>query len=158
MPKQTKHPGGRPLKFKTKKELEEKIEEYFTYCANRFRTTIDKEGNEHSYIWPEPYTISGLAVWLDTSRQTLINYEERDEFFDTIARAKQKIEHDLEVRTIESRTPNGGIFVLKNGFGWRDETHSHIEGSLKTSNELTPEAAAVLAKASRAKDGTTKSE
>ncbi len=40
-----------------------------------------------------PYTVTGLAVWLDTSRQTLNNYEVRPEFFDSIKRAKQRVEN-----------------------------------------------------------------
>ena len=41
-------------------------------------------------------TISGLAVALDTSRRTLVNYEEKEEFFHTIKEAKQFIESVIE--------------------------------------------------------------
>jgi len=37
-------------------------------------------------------TVSGLALALKTSRETLINYEEREKYFDTIKDAKQFIE------------------------------------------------------------------
>ena len=73
-----KNKGGRPLLFKTVKELEDKINEYFEDENNR------------------PYTITSLAVWLDSDRKTLTNYEERDKFFPTIKRAKTKIEADIE--------------------------------------------------------------
>lgn len=158
--KKDKHPGGRPLLFGSVEELEAKIKEYFEWCDNGFRTEHDPEtGQEKKVVsWPHPYTVSGLASWLGTSRQTLINYEERDQFFDTIKNAKAKIEADNEERAIISRNPGGVIFVLKNNFRWVDESKQTIDGNLKTSQELSPEAAAVLAKASRAKDGTTKSD
>jgi hypothetical protein len=149
---------GQPLKFKSAKELQTRIDDYFDHCDNRYRSKFDTSSNkEVAYLWPEPYTVGGLAVWLGTNRQTLINYEERDDYFDIIKTAKARIEHDLEVRAIEARQPAGTIFVLKNGFNWRDESHQTFHGEIKTSSELTPEAAAILAKASRS-DGTTKSE
>ena len=73
-----KNKGGRPLLFKTVKELEDKINAYFEDKNNK------------------PYTITDLAVWLDCDRKTLTNYEERDKFFPTIKRAKTKIEANIE--------------------------------------------------------------
>ena len=69
-----KNKGGRPLKFKSVEELEKKINAYF-----------DDENNK-------PYTICDLCVWLDCDRQTLLNYQEKEEFFDTIElRLKSKL-------------------------------------------------------------------
>ncbi len=98
-----KHKGGRPLKFKTPEELVKKGAAFFKAC--------DKDG--------KPYTITGLANYLDTSRETLINYEERDEFFDTIKRLKQTVEEYAETRLYLAKNAAGPIFALKN-FGWRD--------------------------------------
>ena len=72
-----KNKGGRPLLFKTVKELEDKINAYFEDKNNK------------------PYTITDLAVWLDCDRKTLTNYEERDKFFPTIKRAKTKIDSKI---------------------------------------------------------------
>ena len=91
---------GRPLKY-TKEELETLIESYF------LETPI---GNQ---------TITGLALHLDTSRETLMNYEERDDFFDTIKKAKDKIEHAYELRGIKVGNAFD-IFRLKN-MGWKDK-------------------------------------
>ncbi|HET6925066.1 MAG TPA: terminase small subunit [Candidatus Saccharimonadales bacterium] len=153
---QQKH-VGRPLKFKTAKELQAKIDDYFDWCDNRIRTTIDRDGNEKTYNFAAPYTMAGLAYFLDIERQTLVNYSHREPFFDTVARARARIAMDLETRIIESRTPQGGMFLAKNNFAYVDESRQTIDGNLKTSSELTPEAQAILAKASRAKDGPTKS-
>ena len=101
-------PTGRPLKFKSVKELQKKIDAYFTRC--------EKDD--------EPLTITGLALALDTSRETLMEYGEREEFVDTIKKAKLKIEHAYELRNIK-RGNAGDIFALKN-FGWKDKTESDV--------------------------------
>lgn len=101
---------GRPLNFKTVEELQEKIDNYFNSC--------DEES--------EPITITGLALALGTSRETLCEYEERDEFVDTIKTAKLRVQHAYEKRLV--RRGNGGdIFALKN-FGWKDK--SEVDNTL----------------------------
>ena len=109
--KRERKKDGRKLLFKTKEALQKEIDEYFESCYEmqwKDRDWRDEKGNrvKEGDTWKkEPYqvkvmiqvpTISGLAVALDTSRQTLINYEEREEFFDTIKRAKQFIESIVE--------------------------------------------------------------
>jgi len=98
---------GRPLKFQSVQELQEKIEEYFS---------LNKEGLR---------TITGLAVHLDTSRETLCNYEEKDEFFDTIKKGKDRVEMDYEI-SLRKRGGSGDIFGLKN-FGWKDKSEVENE-------------------------------
>ncbi|MBR6688795.1 MAG: DNA-packaging protein [Clostridia bacterium] len=100
-----KHAGGRPPKYKTKEEIQEKIDEYFKMC---------KLNNK-------PYTITGLGLALDMSRQDLINYSKKDEFFDTIKRAKMRVENYLEERLINDSSATGIIFNLKNNYGWKDK-------------------------------------
>ena len=97
---------GRPLKFKTVKELEDKIDAYF------------------NSIPIEDWTITGLALALDTYRQTLINYEERDEYLDTIKKAKQMVEHSYEI-DLKKSGRSGTIFALKN-FDWKDKTETDV--------------------------------
>ena len=94
-------PGGRPLKFKTVEELQAKIDAYF-------KDTPKTE-----------WTITGLALALDTYRQTLLNYEEKDEFVDTIKKAKQIVENGYELDLKQSGR-SGTIFALKN-FDWKDK-------------------------------------
>jgi hypothetical protein len=99
--------GGRPLKFQSVKELQDAIDAYFASC-------YDEAGE-----LTEPLTITGLALALDTTRQTLINYEERPEFLDAIKRAKTRVENFAEKRLYASN-PSGAIFALKN-FDWSDK-------------------------------------
>lgn len=100
-----KHAGGRPPKYKTKEEIQEKIDNYFKECQ----------------LNNKPYTITGLGLALDMSRQDLINYSKKDEFFDTIKRAKMRVENYLEERLINDSSATGIIFNLKNNYGWKDK-------------------------------------
>jgi hypothetical protein len=95
------HAGGRPLKFKSVKELEKKANAYF---------------KETPF---EHWTVTGLALALDTDRTTLINYENKAEFFDTIKRFKSMVENSYEI-SLRDKGRSGEIFALKN-FGWRDQ-------------------------------------
>jgi hypothetical protein len=62
-----------------------------------------------------PYTVTGLALWLDTTRETLLDYQEKDEFSYTIVRAKQRIENYASERLFDKDTPTRGvIFSLSN--------------------------------------------
>lgn len=102
---------GRPLKY-TKEELETLIESYFL----------------ETHIYNQ--TITGLALHLDTSRETLMNYEERDDFFATIKKAKDRIEHAYEMRGLKVGNAFD-IFRMKN-MGWKDrnETDMNLSGQL----------------------------
>lgn len=102
--------GGRPLKFSSIDELEQKIEDYFQ------QTPLDL------------VTITGLAVHLETSRETLINYQDRPEFFDTIKKAKDRVEHAYEMRGLKVGNAFD-IFRLKN-MGWKDKSEVEQSGEL----------------------------
>ena len=98
--------AGRPCKFESVEEMQKKIDEYFEAC--------DENG--------KPYTVSGLAYALDTSRRTLLNYQEKDDFFHTIKKAKDKIEQFNEELLYSKDVPTVGvIFNLKNNYEWKDK-------------------------------------
>ena len=148
-------PGGRPLKFKTVQELQEKIDAYFADCDPHPEQIIryewhkkteilkDKKTGEEKEIevddrsqrpkeiveWgmtkQKHYSITGLANFLETSRATLVDYEEREQFFNTIKAAKDKVEEYWEGLLIGSNA-TGPIFNLKNNYGWRDKTEQDL--------------------------------
>jgi hypothetical protein len=121
MPVPAKHAGGRPVLFKTPEELQEKIDEYFRFCDARIKTIFDPRTNKEAIInYPAPYTMSGLARRLGIDRQTLVNYSNKEEFFDTIREARQRVEEDIENRLMETKNEKGAMFNLKNNFGWKD--------------------------------------
>ena len=107
---------GRPKIFNDVKEVEEKINAYFNYCE-------EKE---------KPYTMSGLAYFLGISRQTLVNYSNQDQFFDTIKKARDRVQMQLEENALSNKAnPTFTIFNLKNNFDWKDSNE------VKTNVEIT---------------------
>ncbi len=135
-----KNEVGRPLKFKSPEELQERIDEYFESCfeeswgedeEGRWKPDVDRYG-EIKRVQVRPFTISGLAVFLDTDRKTLLNYESREEYFLTIKKAKAKIENYTEEQLYNTQAKNmtGIIFNLKNNYGWQDKQQIENTGSL----------------------------
>ena len=107
--------GGRPMKFSSVEELQQKIDLFW-------------EDVDEGKIKP---TVSRLAVYLDTSRATLINYEAKEEYFNTIKKAKDRIEAEYEDRLIEGKATAGVIFALVNNSGWVNKQETKINHSGK---------------------------
>ena len=128
--------AGRKRLFSSKKKLEEKINEYFKKCEGEVLKDkdgdpiYDKYGNP-VIIGQKPPTVTGLALALGfKSRQSLLNYQDTEEFFDTITRAKMVIEEYNERRLYDREGVNGAKFNLINNFkGWSDK--SELEYSEK---------------------------
>ena len=125
-----KAPVGRPPKYNNKEEMQKVIDNYFSTDA------FIKVG-ESTIFAP---TVEGLAYALDMNRKTLLEYEAKDEFCNTIKRAKQRVAIALEQR-LYGNNVTGIIFNLKNNFGWKDKieqdvtsnnTHNHkVEWSIQ---------------------------
>lgn len=122
--KTSKHAGGRPPLYKTPEEMQVIIDEYFQWCDDRaVKIWDDAKKSEIMISSPAPYTMSGLARRLGMSRQTLIDYKNKDEFVDAIKKARDRVEEDIEIRMNEKHTFTPGlIFNAKNNFGWKDKT------------------------------------
>ncbi|WP_417018008.1 terminase small subunit [Anaerotignum sp.] len=120
---------GRPPKFRTKEEIQEKIDAYFKECDGEL--LMDDNGNPVCtpktglvYIkQPKPPTVTGLALALGfASRQSLMEYQGKKEFADTIIRAKSRIEEYAEARLFDRDGVNGAKFSLINNFrGWGEK-------------------------------------
>lgn len=103
------HPGGRPPFYETVEAMQEEIDKYFA-------DTSDEE-----------ITVTGLALALGfTSRAALLNYQEKEEFVNTVKKAKTKVENSYE-RSLRKNGRSGDIFALKN-FGWDDKQSLNIAG------------------------------
>ncbi|MBU8770325.1 DNA-packaging protein [Cytobacillus oceanisediminis] len=126
----------RPLKFETAEELSERISEYFYSCDTNMKVMFTKEGDPIEVPDPKPYTISGLAYFLGTNRQTLLNYEEREEFVDTIRAAKARIEAFVEESLWVPKIAQGVVFNLKNNFGWKEQQDINMSGELEINVSL----------------------
>ena len=93
---------GKPRKWKTREEL---------ICD------INKYLNETTF---EQYSITGLALALNTSKQLLCDYEKREGFDEIIKEAKLIVENSYEL-SLRKNGRTGDIFALKN-FGWKDKS------------------------------------
>ena len=92
-------------KYTTNKELVERIDDYFN--------SLEETGKLP--------TITGLAYHLGfSSRQSIYEYQENPTFGDSVKRARLAIEASLEQYLLNSKTPAGIIFSLKN-MGWSDQ-------------------------------------
>ena len=111
---------GRPRKYKSAKEMQDRIDRYFAECDEQDR----------------PYTITGLALALDMDRQRLLNYSADDEFYDTIKKAKAKCERYAEERLFQGGNAAGVIFNLKNNYGWRDKTEQEVNVNVSLADAL----------------------
>jgi hypothetical protein len=114
--------GGRPPKWSSVEQLEKEISEYFRKCDTNKSQVYIKGDGICEVPKPIPYTVEGLAAHLGTNRQTLINYQSKDAFFDTITRAKAKIQANLVERGL-SKDNDGNMtkFNLINNYGYRDK-------------------------------------
>lgn len=141
---ESKHPGGRPPYFESAEQMQELIDAYFKECKGEpllkddGTPYFDKNGKP-IIIGRRPLTITGLALALGfNSRQSLLNYEGKEEFMDTIMRAKSRVERYAEERLYDKDGANGAKFSLANNFrGWSEK--QQIEGSINTKQEITIE-------------------
>lgn len=125
---------GRPPTYKCKEEIEGKIEAYFKDCEGEMlkndagEPVLNKWGNP-VIIHQRPPTVTGLALALGfTSRMALLNYQAKQEFVDTITRAKTRVEEYTEQRLFDRDGTNGAQFSLRNNFkGWNDRTQSELD-------------------------------
>lgn len=124
---------GRPLKFENVEVLQAKIDDYFSV------TPKDEQ------------TWTGLALHLDTSRETLREYKEREEFVDSLKKALLRIENGYEI-DLKKRGQAGTIFALKN-FGWTDrqeiESRTTIKDQRIDDSKLTEDELRIIAELQR---------
>jgi hypothetical protein len=108
--------SGRPLNFKTPKELEKKINAYFKSLKPK------RVGRDLIPTYP---TVCGLALYLGfAQRKSLLDYKERKVFCNIIKKAVTFIEEHYEQR-LNTQGCTGAIFALKN-MGWADKIETDI--------------------------------
>lgn len=120
-----KNKGGRPVKYDSPEKMQELIDAYFKKCDEATAHTIIGKGESQLAIElpsPLPYTIEGICYALGMTRQSLLNYSEKDEFFDIIKDAKDKVLENLSVRALQGTNHAAvSIFMMKNNYGYRDQ-------------------------------------
>lgn len=106
-----KNKWGRPLKYNNVNEIIPLIDKYFEETPK------------------DEWTITWLALALDTSRTTLIDYVKYAEdwkvdyeFTNAIKKAKDMVEYSYEI-DLKKKWNTWTIFALKN-FDWKDKTET----------------------------------
>lgn len=123
--------AGAPRKWKSVSAMQKAIDAYFDKCKGE-PLIIDGELQRDKYGIPiiinaKPPTVTGLALALGfTNRQALLNYQEREEFVDTVTRAKSRCEEYAESRLYDKDGANGAKFSLGCNFGWREVNETKL--------------------------------
>ena len=143
-----KKKGGRPPKYKNKEEIQEKIDAYFASCKGEVlkdadgNPVLNKNGQPILY-GGRPLTITGLALALGFStRKSLLDYEGKKEFLNTITRAKSIVEQYAEERLYDKDGANGAKFSLANNFdGWKEkqQIEADVNSDVTINIELSDE-------------------
>lgn len=132
MPKRRNKPGaGRPPRYRSRAELEKRIEDYFESIKGEplrdddGKYVLDKRG-QVVMIGERPPTVTGLALALGfATRRSLMDYEAKPQFAEAITRAKSRIEMYAEERLYDRDGCMGARFNLRNNFrGWNDESRT----------------------------------
>lgn len=139
-----KRPVGRPPMFESVEEMQKLIDAYFEECDGKVLT--DEDGNpirnkDGKIIRDDrrPYTITGLALALGfNSRTSLLDYEGKEEFLNTIKRAKSRVERYAEERLYDKNGSNGAKFSLANNFKRWSEKQT-IEADVKNTMTISVE-------------------
>ena len=122
---------GRPPKYKTTKELQDAIDDYFKNGIKK-RSVVVGPANNKQIVEIEIPTITGLCYHIGfESRQAFYHLEKEDKFCYTIKRARLFMEQEYEEQLQVGNTV-GAIFALKN-FGWIDKQsldHSSKDGTM----------------------------
>ena len=124
--------------YKSAEEMQVVIDKYFEDCEGKLLTIKDAETGEEKpvldkygkpvYVGQKPPTMTGLALALGlNSRQALLNYQGREEFNDTVTRAKARVEEYAESRLFDKDGSNGAKFSLANNFrDWTEKSDTTI--------------------------------
>lgn len=149
---------ARPVKYSENEKLQQRIDLYFNHC--KINKQLDSGGEVSEDIVTDLITddifptVTGLALALDLTRNSLLQYEGKPEFVNTIKKAKSRVEAFVEQRLYHNNAV-GSIFNLKNNFGWKDKSeteHSGEMGLIDYSN-LTDEQLAARKNLILGKDG-----
>ena len=109
---------GRPRLAKnwTAELLAERSREYFEKCDRRTKTKYDKDGRAYQVEAPEPYSIEGLCVYLDITRNEFAAWRKRK---DALGERAEKIHLKITANRITGaldgdQNPSFAQFMLKN--------------------------------------------
>jgi hypothetical protein len=112
---------GRPPIIDSPEKFEELTELYFEGCKQEDAVP----------------TVNGLCLTLGMTRETLLRYEEKPDFSDTVKKARMRLEMAWEQR-LAGPNAAGTIFWLKNQ-GWSDKTEQVVTATVEHGGSVTLE-------------------
>ncbi|MCK5132680.1 MAG: hypothetical protein KAR40_11080 [Candidatus Sabulitectum sp.] len=115
---------GRPSIFKTAAQMQKAVDAYYAKVDHQCDEKCPKGCNIK-----EPPTITGLAMALDMTTETLRRYGLKDQFCATVINAKQIVEKAVEIRLLFGPQATGPLFWLKNNAGWKDMKETALTGA-----------------------------
>ena len=111
---------GRPLLYNNCMDFAAMCEMYFEECDQRM---VDGK------VKPEPYLVTGLAIFLDLTTDNVLDYSKRDDFSVIIKKAKQRIAQNLQVISIDQpQKAAGTLFNLKCNHGMIETNKLELAG------------------------------
>lgn len=120
-----------PVKYSCASEMERRIEQYFSERAN-YKTEVfsAKKGDIVEVVEQAPLHLTGLCDYLEISQDDLEKYQEQEEFYELIRRAKKKCEAYLVDQCVRLHKAD---FILKNNFPaqWQESTDNLLNDELK---------------------------
>lgn len=117
--------GSKP-KYTSAEEIQGLIDEYFERCKGEWLKDDNGDMVFNKFGSPirvdeKPPTVTGLSLALGfSSRQSLLNYQAKKEFMDTITRAKAMCEEYAERRLYDRDGSRGAEFSLRHNFKWAE--------------------------------------
>lgn len=115
---------GRPTIFDNEPDMQKAIDAYYEKVDHQCDEKCPKGCNIK-----EPPTITGLAMALDMTTETLRCYGNKEEFSATVKKAKQIVEKAVEIRLLFGPQATGPLFWLKNNAGWKDMKETALTGA-----------------------------
>lgn len=115
---------GRGPAYRDPAEMERAIDAYFRDCEGEILRGEDGEpvldrGGKPLVVNAHPPTVSGLALALGfSSRQSLLNYQGKPGFAETVRRARLRVEDYCEGRLYDKDGRQGAEFALRHNFSW----------------------------------------
>lgn len=112
---------GLPLKYKSENELAKAVSDYFAES--------DRIHN--------PLTITGLALWLDTSKETfddVLAGKYGFPFFFVISQAYLRIENYCELQLFLNKNTTGALAYLHHWFSWSAQKKDEITATVNVNS------------------------
>jgi hypothetical protein len=105
--------AGRPLTYNTTEELQKNIDEFFIWCEVNDKVPLQGE----------------LIYFLGFSgRQSLTDYQKRDEFSYIIERAKQRCENELNQAGLKNKLNANLVKLnLSSNYGFNEKTEVDVK-------------------------------